>query len=142
VVTDSDGGRVLVTTGAPEAVFSRCTAVPSTAQAALDAEFAAGDRVIGVATGRAARLSVIVTDEERDLRFAGLLVFPDAPKRDAADAVTRLSVLGVTENQAVPTQVCPDLGLAVGEGHPGRSGPRRTRRPATRRRAHHDHGVR
>jgi P-type Mg2+ transporter len=47
---DGRGNRVIITKGAPEEVLERCAEVPGTARTALDAEFAAGNRVIAVAT--------------------------------------------------------------------------------------------
>ena len=49
LVEAQDGTRTVISKGAPENVLSRCVAVPDAARAALDAEFAAGNRVIAVA---------------------------------------------------------------------------------------------
>ncbi|HUZ52714.1 MAG TPA: magnesium-translocating P-type ATPase [Streptosporangiaceae bacterium] len=121
VLADEPGGeRVLITKGAPEAVLSRCAEVPAQAQAALEAEFAAGNRVVAVATRQAAGLTALTADDEHDLRLAGLLVFLDAPKASAAPALARLASLGVAvrivtgDNATVAAKVCTDLGLPVG----------------------------
>ena len=50
LVRTADGTCVVVTKGAPEVVLDRCTAVPAGVAAALAAEFAAGNRVVAVAT--------------------------------------------------------------------------------------------
>jgi P-type Mg2+ transporter len=101
-------------------VLDRCTEVPATATAALAAEFAAGNRVVAVATRPAPDLTQLTPDDEHDLGLAGLLVFLDPPKPDAAAALARLATLGITvkivtgDNPAVAAKVCTDLGLSIG----------------------------
>ncbi len=120
LVSDGAGGRTLVTKGAPETVLDRCRDVPDAARAALEAEFAAGNRVVAVAARPAADLVTLTVDDEHDLRLIGLLVFLDAPKSGAAAALRRLADLGVAvkvvtgDNPAVAAKVCHDLGLPVG----------------------------
>ncbi|MDT5036030.1 MAG: P-type Mg2+ transporter [Micromonosporaceae bacterium] len=120
VVGDGRGGRTVVTKGAPETVLQRCVDVPAAATAALAAEFAAGNRVVAVATRPAADLAQLTPADERDLRLAGLLVFLDPPKPDAAVALARLAGLGIAvkivtgDNPAVAVKVCQDLGLPAG----------------------------
>ncbi|EDX20329.1 magnesium-translocating P-type ATPase [Streptomyces sp. Mg1] len=127
LIRDADGHRTLVTKGAPEAVLERCLDVPAAARDALAAEFAAGNRVIAVATRPCSTDGppVIRGADEKDLRLAGLLVFLDPPKPDAADALGRLAGLGIAvkvvtgDNAAVATKVCHDLGLAAGDALSG-----------------------
>jgi P-type Mg2+ transporter len=121
VLTDQpDGGRILITKGAPEIVLERCESVPDQARAALDAEFAAGNRVVAIATRPAADLVTLTPADEHGLHLAGLLVFLDAAKPSAASALRRLAALGVTvkivtgDNAVVAAKVCADLGLPVG----------------------------
>jgi P-type Mg2+ transporter len=121
VLTEDDRGhRMIITKGAPESLLERCTDVPAAARAALDAEFAAGNRVVAVATREAPGRSSITPADEHGLRFRGLLVFLDPPKPDARGALRRLAGLGITvkiltgDNPAVarrsaPTSACrPD----------------------------------
>ncbi|MFJ8196995.1 magnesium-translocating P-type ATPase [Streptomyces sp. NPDC096152] len=116
-VTDRAGDTVLITKGAPETVLERCVEVPGPVREALAAEFAAGNRVVAVATRPAHPATALRAADERDLRLAGLLVFLDPPKHDAADALGQLDALGVTvkivtgDNPAVAAKVCHDLGL-------------------------------
>ncbi|GAA2332207.1 magnesium-translocating P-type ATPase [Streptomyces cuspidosporus] len=116
-VTDPDGVTVLITKGAPETVLERCTEVPETARRALEAEFAAANRVVAVATRPAPAAGTLTAADEHDLSLAGLLVFLDPPKSDAAAALRRLDTLGITvkivtgDNPAVAAKVCHDLGL-------------------------------
>jgi Mg2+-importing ATPase len=92
---------------------------PATARDALASEFAAGNRVVAVATppgGEARQLSVA---DERGLRLAGLLVFLDPPKLDAADSLQRLASLGIAvkvvtgDNPAVAVKVCDGVNDAL-----------------------------
>jgi P-type Mg2+ transporter len=121
LVGDGAGGTCVVTKGAPEVVLQRCVDVPDAARRSLDAEFAAGNRVIAVAT-RATDRQTLSAQDERDLRLAGYLVFLDPPKHDAARSLRRLAELGVAvkvvtgDNPTVAAKVCHDLGL--GDGAP------------------------
>ena len=118
---DDRGDRVIITKGAPEGLLDRCADVPSPARAVLTAEFAAGNRVICVATRNAPGLSSLTPADEHGMRFRGVLVFLDPPKPDARGALARLAGLGVTvkvltgDNPAVAAKVCADLGLPPGQ---------------------------
>ncbi|MFG2045470.1 magnesium-translocating P-type ATPase [Dactylosporangium sp. NPDC048998] len=120
LVRDPAGLQTLVVKGAPESVLRRCIDVPAAAGATLAAEFAAGNRVVAVATRPAPDLSAATPADEEQLRYAGLLVFLDPPKPDAAAALARLGGLGVTvkivtgDNPAVAVKVCQELGLPTG----------------------------
>jgi Mg2+-importing ATPase len=120
LVRDPAGQLTLVTKGAPETVLDRCVDVPQATRDALAAEFAAGNRVVAVATRAATDARTPTAADEQRLSLAGLLVFLDPPKPDAAVALTRLSTLGIAvkvvtgDNAAVAQKVCADLGLAAG----------------------------
>jgi Mg2+-importing ATPase len=121
LVEAPDGTRQVIVKGAPETVLARCRRVEEEAQSVLEAQFAAGSRVIAVATraadgrGRA----TLRAEDETELELAGFLTFLDRPKVDAADALTRLDKLGVEvkvitgDNDRVAHKVCSDLGLDV-----------------------------
>ena len=117
---DPTGARLIVTKGAPEAVIERCRQVPAGARAALDAEFAAGSRVVALATRAAPAATTVGPQDERDLDLAGLLVFLDPPKPSAAASLTRLAELGIAvkivtgDNPVVAATVCAELGLTPG----------------------------
>jgi len=125
VVTDVAGELTMVTKGAPEVVLERCVDVPAAARDALAAEFAAGNRVVAVASRGATADTRLAPEDERDLCFAGLLVFRDPPKDDAAGALLRLANLGIAvkvvtgDNAAVALKVCRDLGLGDGDALTG-----------------------
>ena len=120
LVRDPEGQLTLVTKGAPETVLSRCVQVPAAARTALDAEFAAGNRVVAVAIRPMPDSRPPTVQDEHDLKLVGLLVFLDPPKSDAAAALQRLADLGITvkvvtgDNAAVAVKVCQDLGLRGG----------------------------
>jgi len=113
-----DDALHLVTKGAPETVLERCTDVTPATRAALDAEFAAGNRVVAVASRPVASARAPEPADEHDLLLRGLLVFLDPPKADAATALGRLATLGIRvkvvtgDNAVVAAKVCRDLGLA------------------------------
>jgi Mg2+-importing ATPase len=117
LVDDPVGARMLITKGAPETLLERCLDVPGTARQVLDAEFAAGNRVVAVASRSAVGLDAITDGDEQRLQLAGFLVFLDAPKSSARAALTRLATLGITvkvvtgDNPIVADTVCKALGL-------------------------------
>jgi len=119
LVETADGRRTVIVKGAPELVLSRCREVPAGAQSVLDAQFAAGSRVVAVATRDTAGKSTLAADDEQGLDLAGFLTFLDPPKPDAARALSRLHELQVEvkvitgDNDRVAAKVCADLGLTV-----------------------------
>jgi Mg2+-importing ATPase len=121
VLTEDDRGSRIIAKGAPESLLERCSAIPAAARTALDAEFAAGNRVVAVATREAGGRSSITPADEHGLSFRGLLVFLDPPKPDARAALRRLAGLGVSvkiltgDNPVVAAKVCADLGLPSGQ---------------------------
>ncbi|MFD1321053.1 magnesium-translocating P-type ATPase [Micromonospora sonneratiae] len=119
VLVDTPHGRQLVVKGAPEEVMTLCTDVPPDGQAMLADQVAAGARVLTVATRPAPDLEHPTPQDERDLSFAGLLIFDDAVKAQARNALAQLARLGVAvkvitgDHPAVAERVCRDLGLTV-----------------------------
>jgi Mg2+-importing ATPase len=119
LVEAPDGTRTVIVKGAPELVLSRCREVPSAARSVLDAQFAAGSRVVAVATRAADGKATLSADDEQGLVLAGFLTFLDPPKADAAAATARLHDLHVDvrvitgDNDRVAAKVCADIGLAV-----------------------------
>jgi Mg2+-importing ATPase len=117
VLVDRDRSRLLITKGAPEMVLDRCIHVGDAARHVLDREFAAGHRVVAVATRPAPELEGLTATDERDLTLAGYLVFLDQPKPSARRSLSRLAELGITvkivtgDNAIVAETVCGDLGM-------------------------------
>jgi Mg2+-importing ATPase len=118
LVGAADGRRTVIVKGAPELVLERVRDAPAGAGAVLEARFAAGSRVVAVATRPASGTS-LTDEDERDLDLAGFLTFLDPPKPDAADALGHLRALGVEvkvitgDNDRVAVKVASDLGLEV-----------------------------
>lgn len=121
VLVDDDGNRLLVVKGAPEQVLARCDATPAATDETLAGLFAAGRRVVAVATRPASELTEltgITASDERGLALAGFLVFADEPKAAARPSLSRLAALGIElkiatgDNPRVAEKVCADLGLA------------------------------
>ncbi len=119
LVEAPDGKRQVIVKGAPETVLARCRQVEPQAQRVLEAQFAAGSRVIALATRAADRRATLRSEDETELELSGFLTFLDRPKTDAADALTRLLKLGVEvkvitgDNDRVARKVCGELGLDV-----------------------------
>ena len=126
VLVEGEGAdRLLITKGAPEGVLARCLDVPAAARTALDAEFAAGNRVVAVASRPTPGRRALDPRDESGLSLRGLLVFLDPPKPSARAALDRLTGLGVTvkvvtgDNPTVATRVCAELGLPAGKACTG-----------------------
>jgi Mg2+-importing ATPase len=125
LVRDRAGQSTMVTKGAPETVLDRCSEVSAEARAALEREFASGNRVVAVATRPMQGHTELATVDEQGLQLVGFLVFFDPPKRDAGHALRRLADLGIAvkvvtgDNAAVAQKVCTELGLAAGAAMTG-----------------------
>jgi P-type Mg2+ transporter len=119
LVAERDGARTVIVKGAPEVVLARCRGTSGRARAVLDEQFAAGSRVVAVATRSGDGRTGLSPDDERDLDLAGFLTFVDPPKPEAADALARLRALDIEvkvitgDNDRVAAKVCEDLGLGV-----------------------------
>jgi Mg2+-importing ATPase len=119
LVAGADGVRRLVSVGAPEAIFARCTRVPPAAHALVLARFDAGSRIVAIAARPAPELSEVHASDERDFELLGFLSFVDRPKADAAASLARLAQLGIElkivtgDNERVAHRVCDELGLPV-----------------------------
>ena len=119
VLADTHQGRMLISKGAPEAVFARCATVPAQARATLDELFASGTRVVAVAS-RTLAADHLGKDDERDLSLEGFLCFTDPVKPDVKDSLARLARLGITvkivtgDNGQVAAHLCREVGLDPG----------------------------
>jgi Mg2+-importing ATPase len=109
-----------ITKGSPEDVMRRCANVSASAQAALDAQYQAGARVIAVAARDARDRTRIGPDDETDLSLVGFLTFVDKPKSDARASLDQLEALGIAvkvatgDNAVVAEKVCAELGMTSG----------------------------
>ena len=120
VLVDDGRRRLLVTKGAPESVLARCKTVSPAFQALLTAQFASGARVIAIATRESPGIETLGSADEHGLVAAGILVFVDPLKADAAKSIARLERLGITvkiitgDNELVAEKICRDLGIPAG----------------------------
>lgn len=109
IVADADGARTLISKGAVAGVLQVCNHVKSAGiscpldaekLAAIDLLFRAwsgqGYRVLGVATKSVTSQSAAYSrDDERELEFAGFLLFFDPPKADVVQTIVDLAARGV-----------------------------------------------
>ena len=125
LVDTPDGGRLLITKGAPESLLPRCIDVPAAAQATLDRLFGSGARVVAVAMRAWQGGSRCALADEKQLELKGFVTFIDAPKADAAASLAQLKVLGIQvkivtgDNVLVAESVCRSIGLDYGEAITG-----------------------
>jgi P-type Mg2+ transporter len=125
-----DGERELLTKGAPEAVFAKCTHFESEGEIFPMEPILAGDlvqqvnelsedgfRVLAVATKKLGKQTTFAKADECDLVLTGYLAFLDPPKDTAAKAIEVLRQHGVTvkvltgDNDLVTRKVCSEVGI-------------------------------
>ena len=130
VVEGPEGTRELLTKGAPEAVFPRCTHFESDGEIFPMEPILVGDlveqvndlsedgfRVLAVATRKVEKLAAYSKADEAQLVLTGYLAFLDPPKDTAAKAITVLRQHGVTvkvltgDNDLVTRKVCTEVGI-------------------------------
>jgi Mg2+-importing ATPase len=136
VVDEGQGaGPLMITKGALEGVLAVCTALQEeeavvpldeARRAGLLARYTAwsqqGYRVLGIATARVATpapAGAYTRDDERDMVFAGFLLFFDPPKAGVQQTVAGLAGLGVQlkiitgDNHLVAVRTAETIGLPV-----------------------------
>jgi P-type Mg2+ transporter len=130
VVVERDGGRLLITKGAPESVVPLCGRVERDgAQRPLDAAEAealaalfrrlSGDgyRVLAVASRAVDLQEAYAVADERDLVFVGFAAFLDPPLEGVAETLAALRADGITvkiitgDNEVVTRTVCAAVGV-------------------------------
>ena len=132
LVQDPAGQAVLLTKGAPEEVFLRCsqfdldgTLSPMEPDRVIglkqqyDSLSNDGFRVLAVATKNLTGKYICAKDDERDLILRGYVAFLDPPKDSATRALAALHKHGVSvkiltgDNHLVSRKVCKDVGLSA-----------------------------
>ncbi len=134
VIARKEGELLIVTKGAPESVLGRCsqvgrdggaTTAPLTAElrGALESEVTRysreGLRMLAVSYREIGEKAAYTHEDESGLTLAGFLSFTDPPKRDAAQAISKLRRLGVDtkiltgDNEIVARKTCDDIGVQV-----------------------------
>ena len=125
-----DGERQLLTKGAPEAVFAKCTHFESEGEIFPMEPVLVGDlvqqvnelsedgfRVLAVATKKLGQQTMFSKADESDLVLTGYLAFLDPPKDTASKAIEALRQHGVTvkvltgDNDLVTRKVCSEVGI-------------------------------
>jgi Mg2+-importing ATPase len=130
LVQNPEGKALLLTKGAPEEVFLRCS------QFELDGKLSAMDpdrivelkreydglsddgfRVLAVATKELQGKQLCAKEDERDLVLRGYVAFLDPPKETAGRALAALHAHGIAvkiltgDNHLISRKVCRDVGL-------------------------------
>src|SRR4029077_9107530 len=130
VVEGPNGECQLITKGAPEAVFSKCTHFESEGEIFEMEPILVGDlleqvnslnedglRVLAIATKKVEKRHVYSKADEGDLVLTGYIAFLDPPKDTASKAITALRQHGVTvkvltgDNDRVTRKVCNEVGI-------------------------------
>ena len=131
-VEDPEGKAILLTKGAPEEIFLRCSHFELDGKlSAMDPDQVVGlkkeyddlsndgFRVLAVATKELTGKQICVKDDERELVLRGYVAFLDPPKDTAARALAALHKHGVTvkiltgDNDLISRKVCKDVGLSA-----------------------------
>ncbi|HWV99118.1 MAG TPA: magnesium-translocating P-type ATPase [Candidatus Acidoferrum sp.] len=129
-VEGPDGQRQLLTKGAPEAVFARCTQFESEGETFPMEPILVGNlveqvndlsedgfRVLAIATRKVEKRAAYSKADECDLVLTGYLAFLDPPKETAAKAIKVLCQHGITvkvltgDNDLVTRKVCTEVGI-------------------------------
>jgi len=129
-VQSPNGERQLLTKGAPEAVFTRCTQFESDGEIfpmepilvgnlieQVNSLSEDGFRVLAVATKKLGAQNTFAKADECDLCLTGYLAFLDPPKDTAAKAIAALRENGVAvkvltgDNDLVTRKVCSEVGI-------------------------------
>ena len=130
LVQDPEGRSVLLTKGAPEEIFLRCTQFELEGKLSpmhpdrvvgLKQEYDSlsddGFRVLAVATKNLTGRSICAKEDERDLILRGYVAFLDPPKDSATRALAALHKHGLAvkiltgDNHLVSRKICRDVGL-------------------------------
>jgi Mg2+-importing ATPase len=129
-VQGPDGQRQLLTKGAPEAVFARCTHFKSDGEIfpmepilvgnlieQVNSLSEDGFRVLAVATKTLGTQTTFTKSDESELCLTGYLAFLDPPKDTASKAIAALRQHGVAvkvltgDNDLVTRKVCSEVGI-------------------------------
>jgi P-type Mg2+ transporter len=129
VIMEHDGGRMLITKGAPETVFPSCSKVREGAREipiskslkrlvkTAEGFGSEGYRVIAVASRSVKAQKEYTARDELGLTFMGFLILMDPPKKDAMPALERFRKLGVEiyvltgDGPLVTENVCGQVGV-------------------------------
>ena len=130
VVENADGQRQLLTKGAPESVFKKCTHFESAGETfemepilvgnlieQVNSLSEDGFRVLAIANKKVGPQAAYSRADEENLVLTGYLAFLDPPKDTAKTAIAALRQHGVTvkvltgDNDLVTRKVCTEVGI-------------------------------
>jgi Mg2+-importing ATPase len=130
VVEGPDGVRQLLTKGAPESVFKKCTHFESAGETfemepilvgnlieQVNSLSEDGFRVLAIANKKVGAQNAYSKADEENLVLTGYLAFLDPPKDTAKTAIAALRLHGVTvkvltgDNDLVTRKVCSEVGI-------------------------------
>ncbi len=130
VVENGDGSRQLLTKGAPESVFKKCTHFESAGEVFAMEPILVGNlieqvnslsedgfRVLAIASKKVEPKAAYSKADEENLVLTGYLAFLDPPKDTAKTAIAALRQHGVTvkvltgDNDLVTRKVCSEVGI-------------------------------
>jgi Mg2+-importing ATPase len=131
VVVKNDGESILISKGAPESIFARCTNADLSGriepleevQDAINAKFfhlsQLGYRLLAIASRQIENRTAYSVEDEKNLTLLGFLIFTDPAKKDAHDAIDKLKDMGVEvkiltgDNELVAKTICDELKVSV-----------------------------
>jgi Mg2+-importing ATPase len=130
VVEGPDGQRQILTKGAPESVFNKCTHFESEGEIFPMEPILVGNlieqvnslgedgfRVLAIANKKVSAQNAYSKTDEENLVLTGYLAFLDPPKETSATAITALRQHGITvkvltgDNDLVTRKVCTEVGI-------------------------------
>lgn len=131
VVVKNDGESILISKGAPESIFARCTHADLSGriepleevQDAINVKFShlsqLGYRLLAIASRQIDNKASYSVEDEKNLTLLGFLIFTDPAKKDAHDAIDKLKDMGVEvkiltgDNELVAKTICDELKVSV-----------------------------
>lgn len=131
VVVKKDTDFILITKGAPESVLSKCGYSETLGKIqpiddvleSIRTKFSdlsiQGYRVLAIAYRSIDPKKAYTVEEEANLTFLGLLIFTDACKQDAHQAIMKLNEMGVDvkiltgDNELVARKICEEVDVPV-----------------------------
>jgi Mg2+-importing ATPase len=131
VVVKNNGESILISKGAPESIFARCTHADLSGriepleevQNAINDKFfhlsQLGYRLLAIASRQIDNKASYSVEDEKNLTLLGFLIFTDPAKKDAHDAIDKLKDMGVEvkiltgDNELVAKTICDELKVSV-----------------------------
>lgn len=130
-VVKNNGESILISKGAPESIFARCTHADLSGriepleevQDAINDKFfhlsQLGYRLLAISNRQIENKASYSVEDEKNLTLLGFLIFTDPAKKDAHDAIDKLKDMGVEvkiltgDNELVAKTICDELKVSV-----------------------------